>query len=134
MTFTEPRFRPLIGLLKDHFRQEHYSDGTVWNYPVAVRRFLRALERRGLTVETVTAADVDLHLDSLRLRRYRGPFPNHSRRMHRAAIQMLLRLVRGNWPGLRYAKPSQVEAYASRLLPLPCLTGRQARGPGRAIR
>lgn len=98
MTFTEPRFRPLLGLLQDHFREERYSDGTVWNYPVAVRRFLRALERRGLTVETVTAADVDRHLDSLRLRRYRRPFPDHSRRMHRAAIQMLLRLVRGKWP------------------------------------
>mgnify|MGYP000878746893 CR=1 FL=1 len=98
MTFTEPRFRPLISLLKDHFREERYSACTIWNYPVAVRRFLRALERRGLTVETVTAADVDHHLDSLRLRRYRGPFPNHSRRMHRAAIQMLLRLVRGKWP------------------------------------
>ena len=98
MTFTEPRFRPLLGLLQDHFREERYSDGTVWNYPVAVRRFLRALERRGLTMETVTAADVDRHLDSLRLRRYRGPFPDHSRRMHRAAIQMLLRLVRGKWP------------------------------------
>ncbi len=98
MSFTEPRFRPLLAVLQDHFRAERYSDGTIWNYPVAVRRFLRALERRGLTVETVTAADVDRHLDSLRLRRYRRPFPDHSRRMHRAAIQMLLRLVRGKWP------------------------------------
>jgi integrase/recombinase XerD len=98
MSFSEPRFRPLLSLLQDHFREERYSYGTVSNYPVAVRRFLRALERRGLTVETVTAADVDRHLDSLRLQGYRGKFPDHSRRMHRAAIKMLLRLVRGKWP------------------------------------
>ena len=98
MSFTEPRFRPLLAVLQDHFREEHYGHGAVCNYPVAVRRFLRALERRGQTVGSVTPTDVDHHLDSLRCRRHRGPFPDHSRRMHRAAIRMLLRLVRGRWP------------------------------------
>ncbi len=93
-----PQFEPLLAQLRKHFREERYSFGTVWNYPVAVRRFLSALERRGQAVETVTPTDVERHLDSLRLKRRRGQFPDHSRRMHRAAIRMLLRLVHGRWP------------------------------------
>jgi integrase/recombinase XerD len=98
MSHSEPQFRPVLARLQEHFREEHYGHGTVWNYPVAVRRFLRVLERRGQAVGTVTPADVDRHLDSLRPTRRRGPFPDHSRRMHRAAIHMLLRLVQGRWP------------------------------------
>lgn len=98
MSHTEPRFRPVIARLKQHFREHRYSFGVTWNYPVAVRRFLRDLERRGLKIETVTPADVERHLDALRMKRRRGAFPNHSRRMHRAAIRMLLRLVREEWP------------------------------------
>lgn len=98
MSHTEPRFRPLIARLHEHLRQERYGFGATWNYPVAVRRFLRALERRHLRLETVTSADVERHLNALRLRRRRGRFPNHSRCMHRAAIHMVLRIVQGRWP------------------------------------
>ena len=98
MSHTEPRFRPIINRLKEHFREHRYSFGVTWNYPVAARRFLRDLERRGLKIETVTPADVERHLDALRMKRRRGRFPDHSRRMHRAAIHMLLRLVRAEWP------------------------------------
>jgi len=98
MSHTEPRFRPLLARVHEHLRQERYSFGVIWNYPVAVRRFLRDLERRHLTLENVTPADVRRHLDALKLKRYRGAFPDHSRRMHRAAIHMLLRLEQGRWP------------------------------------
>lgn len=98
MSHTEPRFRPLLAQLHEHLRQERYGFGATWNYPVAARRFLRDLERRGLKIETVTSTDVDRYLDALRMKRRRGRLPDHSRRMHRAAIHMLLRLVRGEWP------------------------------------
>jgi integrase/recombinase XerD len=98
MSRSEPQFEPLLAQLRDHFREQRYSFGVMWNYPVAVRRFLRRLERRGRKIESVTVADVERHLDSLRMKRRCGPLPPHSRRMHRAAIQMLLRLVHGKWP------------------------------------
>lgn len=98
MSHTEPRFRPLLARVHEHLRQERYGFGATWNYPVAARRFLRDLERRGLKIETVTSADVERYLDALRMKRRRGPFPDHSRRMHRASIHMLLRLVQGQWP------------------------------------
>ena len=98
MSHTEIRFRPLIARLHDHFREHQYGFGVTWNYPVAARRFLRDLERRALKIETVSSADVERYLDALRMKRRRGPFPDHSRRMHRASIHMLLRLVQGEWP------------------------------------
>ena len=98
MSYTELRFLPFIMRLREHFHEQRYSFGVTQNYPVAVRRFLRNLERRGRRVESVTPADVESYLDTLRIRHGRGPFPNHSRRMHRAAIEMLLRLIRKEWP------------------------------------
>jgi integrase/recombinase XerD len=98
MSRSEPQFRPLLALLQEHFRKERYSYGAVQNYPIAVRRFLRDLVRRGQAIESVTADDVEEYLDALRLRRRRGPLPDHSRRMHGAAIRMLLRLMHGEWP------------------------------------
>jgi hypothetical protein len=98
MSYTELRFLPFILRLRDHFHQQSYSFGVTQNYPVAVRRFLRNLERRGRRVESISPAEVESYLDTLRIRRGRGAFPAHSRRMHRAAIHMLLRLVRSEWP------------------------------------
>jgi integrase/recombinase XerD len=98
MSHTEIRFKPLITRLQEHFREHQYSFGVTWNYPVAARRFLRDLERRALKIETVSSADVERYLDALRMKRRRGPLPDHSRRMHRASIHMLLRLVQGEWP------------------------------------
>lgn len=98
MSRTEPQFRTLIGMLQEHFGNERYSFGVTQNYPVAARRFLRVLERRRQSIESVSCDDVEAYLDSLRLRRRRGLIPDHSRRMHGAAIRMLLRLVHGTWP------------------------------------
>jgi hypothetical protein len=38
-----------------------------------------------LKIETVNLADVERYLDALRMKRRRGPSPDHSRRMHRAS-------------------------------------------------
>ena len=98
MSYTELRFLPFIIRLREHVHQQRYSFGVTQNYPVAIRRFLRDLERRGRRVESVSPADVESYLDTLRIRRGRGLFPDHSRRMHRAVIHMLLRLIRSEWP------------------------------------
>jgi integrase/recombinase XerD len=96
--FDEPQFEPLLDLLRAHIREEHYGVCARWSYPYAARCFLRELERRGRAVGSVSPADLERYLDSLRLKRRRGPFPDQLRRMHRAAIHMLLRLVQGRWP------------------------------------
>jgi len=96
--FDEPQFEPLLDLLREHIRKEHYGVCARWSYPYAARCFLRELERRGRAVGSVSPADLERYLDSLRLKRRRGPFPDQLRRMHRAAIHMLLRLVQGRWP------------------------------------
>ena len=56
MSHTEIRFRPLITRLQEHIRKHQYSLASL-ELPVAARRFLRELERRGLRVETVRSAD-----------------------------------------------------------------------------
>ena len=73
MSHTEIRFRPLITRLQEHFREHQYSFGVTWNYPVAARRFLRDLERRGLKLVAVTSADVERYLDALLRHRCRAP-------------------------------------------------------------
>ena len=97
MSRLDPQFHPWLAKLREHFHEQRYGFGATENYPVAVRRFLRDLELRGQAVEAVSPTDVERYLDSLRLKRYRRPFPDHSRKMHRAAIRMLLRLVHGEW-------------------------------------
>jgi site-specific recombinase XerD len=82
---------------REHLQEECYSCGVVRNYPIAVRRFLRDLEQRGQTVESVSPADVESYLSTLGAQRRRGPFSDGTRRWHRAAIRMLLRLVHGEW-------------------------------------
>jgi site-specific recombinase XerD len=96
--FTEPQYEPLLEKLRAHLRQERYGCCARVSYPYAARCFLRYLERRGWEVESVTSAQVDRYLQSLRRRGSRGPFPKQYRRMHAAAIRMLLRQVCGRWP------------------------------------
>jgi integrase/recombinase XerD len=100
MSHTEIRFKRLITRLQEHFREHQYGFGVTWNYPVAARRFLRDLERQGLELAAVTSTDVERYLDALRMKRRRGLLPDHPRRMHRASIHMLLRLVQGEWPAV----------------------------------
>ena len=68
MSYAELRFLPFIIRLREHFHEQRYSFGVTQNYPVAVRRLLRNLERRGRRVESVTPADVESYLDTLRIR------------------------------------------------------------------
>jgi hypothetical protein len=110
MSYTELRFLPFIVRLREHFHQQRYSFGVTQNYPVAVRRFLRDLERPDRRVESVSPAEVESYLDTLRIGRGRS-FPKHSRRMHRAAIHMMLRLIRSEWPPA--AMPTDVREASS---------------------
>lgn len=96
--FKEPQFEPLLQRLREHLRKEQYGTGARFGYPYAARCFLRYLERRGCTVGSVTPADLQRYLGCLRLKRRRGPFPKQFRRLHRAAVVMLLRVARGAWP------------------------------------
>ncbi|MDQ2950572.1 MAG: tyrosine-type recombinase/integrase [Acidobacteriota bacterium] len=98
MSRSEPEFEPLLTKLRQHLLEQRYGSGARFNYPHVARPFLRHLAKNGQVIETVSAADVARYLDSLKLKRYRRPFPDHSRRMHRASIHMLLRLVQGRWP------------------------------------
>lgn len=96
--FTEPLFEPLLEKLRTHIREERYGKCARASYPYAARSFLRYLERRGQSLEEVAPADVDRYLDSRRLKGSRRPYPKQFRRMHRAAIKMLLRVNCGRWP------------------------------------
>ncbi len=97
MSQSEPQCDIWLSRFRDHLREECYSQGVVRNYPFAVRRFLHDLELRGQTVESVSPTDVDSYLSTLGAERRRGLFSDGTRRRHRAAIRMLLRLVHGEW-------------------------------------
>ncbi len=62
-----------LSRFREHLQEECYSCGVVRNYPIAVRRFLRDLEQRGQTVESVSPADVESYLSTLGAQRRRGP-------------------------------------------------------------
>ena len=98
MSRSEPSLEPQLARLRAHLREERYSRWVTWNYVTAARRFLRALERRGQPLESVSAADVERYLDGLKRQRDRLTLPAPWRRQHQAAIHMLLRLVHGKWP------------------------------------
>ncbi|MGH8653103.1 MAG: site-specific integrase [Gammaproteobacteria bacterium] len=84
--------------LRRHLQQERYSRSVARIYPNNARCFLRYLIRRGQALESLSPADVEHYLNGLRRRRDRRALPASWRRAHRAAIQMLLRLVHGKWP------------------------------------
>lgn len=96
--FDEPQYEPLLEKLRIHLRAQRYGVCARVNYPYAARRFLRYLERRHRTIESVTPQQVHGYLKSLRRRGSKEPFPPQWRRMHGAAIRMLLRLICGCWP------------------------------------
>ena len=87
-----------VARLREHLQEERYSRCVARNYPSDARRFLSYLARRGQSLESVSPADIDHYVNGLRRRRDRRALPPAWRRAHRAAIQMLLRLVHGNWP------------------------------------
>lgn len=96
--FDDPQFEPLLEKLREHLREERYGKCARFGYPYAARSFLRYLERRGASLEAVTPAALERYLDSRRLKDSRRLYPKQFRRMHRAAIKMLLRVVCGRWP------------------------------------
>lgn len=98
MPETQPHHNVLIERLREHMQAERYGRCAARNYPSDARRFLRHLARRGKSIESVLPADVDHYVNGLRRRRDRCALPPAWRRAHRAAIQMLLRVVHGRWP------------------------------------
>ena len=98
MSQSESLISVWLARLRQHLQEERYSRDVVRNYPHAARCFLRDLQRSGQALESVSPADVERYLDGLKRRRDRRPLPASWRRAHRAAIQMLLRLVHGTWP------------------------------------
>ena len=114
MSRSEPQFEPLLTMLRKHLLEQRYGFGARFNYPHVARPFLRYLAKRKQSIESVSGADVARYLDSLKLKRYRRPFPDHSRRMHRASIHMLLRLVQGQWPPV--AAPASVHERATQAM------------------
>lgn len=88
----------LIARLREHLQAQRYGRCTARNYPSDARRFLRYLERRRQSIESVSPGDIEHYVNGLRRRRDRRALPAAWRRAHRAAIQMMLRLVHGKWP------------------------------------
>jgi integrase/recombinase XerD len=114
MSRSEPQFEPLLTMLRKHLLEQRYGSGARFNYPHVARPFLRYLAKRRQPIELVSAVDVARYLDSLKVKRCRRPFPDHSRRMHRASIHMLLRLVQGEWP--RMAAPASAHERATQAM------------------
>jgi len=98
MSQSESLVSAWLARLREHLQEERYSRNVARNYLHDARRFLRYLERRRQALESVSPADVEHYLDGLRRQRDRRALPAPWRRAQRAAIQMLLRLVHGNWP------------------------------------
>jgi site-specific recombinase XerD len=91
-------------------REERYGKCARFGYPYAARSSLRYLERRGQSIESVTPTDLERYLDSRRLKGSPRPYPKQFRRMHRAAIKMLLREVCGRWPpAVQPTSPEEIE-------------------------
>jgi len=87
-----------VARLRQHLQEERYGRCVARNYASDARRFLRYLVRRKHALESVSPGDVERYLDGLKRRRDRCALPAAWRRAHKAAIQMLLRLVHSNWP------------------------------------
>ena len=86
--------------LFDYLRGEGYSrEGK--DYVAIARRFLIHIQKNGLTVHDVSPSHVEKYLRSmkrLRISRQRRSLSEGQRRCCRAALHMLLRFVRGEWP------------------------------------
>jgi site-specific recombinase XerD len=102
--------------LTDHLKNERYCCCVAQNYAAAAKRFLAYLEAKGLSVETVEFSDIEQYLTALRLsRRFRNGRRRATsgvRKLHRSAINMLLRLAHGQWPPTQNptSEPERVHA------------------------
>ncbi len=100
-----------ITRLREYCQRERYSPFTEAAYVTAVGRFIGDLERRGLSLESVSEVAVESYLGSLRQTRTDNPVSPHERWTHGAAIRMMLRLVHGAWPaGIKPATTTALEA------------------------
>lgn len=89
-----------LAKLENHLSTERYSRNGRERVAMA-RRFLGYLQGSGLNVQSVEPSDITKYLRRLkRLRRsdHRKDLSGGQRHCHRAALQMLLRLVHGKWP------------------------------------
>jgi len=82
--------------VREHLSAQRYGACARASYPYAARSFLRYLERRGWSLESVTPERLDRYVSSRRLKGSRRPYPKQFRRMHAAAIRMLLRVLCGH--------------------------------------
>lgn len=93
-----------LGQLKAHLNLQRYSLQATHRRLAVAGRFLAYLERKAVPIETAEPSNVGLYLQNeLKLFRHRqGHAPWSSmadwRRSHTAGIELLLRLVHGQWP------------------------------------
>ena len=100
MLETSPTRAICLAKFSERLKSECYGRNVVSSYPSCVERFVDYLERKGLTVYSVQPTEVDRYLKALRMvRKRRGCLARKSlRKVHRAAIHMLLRLFHDRWP------------------------------------
>lgn len=90
--------------LTEHLKQHGYSPQSARRRIIVAERFLTHLDQRHSAVEAVEPADVSLYLQKelqlFQQNRHRTPRSSMAdwRRSHTAGIDMLLRLVHGEWP------------------------------------
>ena len=90
--------------LTAHLKQQGYSPPSGRHRLTVAERFLANLDQRHSAVEAVAPADVSLYLQNelqlFQMNRRRTPRSSMAdwRRSHTAGIDMLLRLVHGEWP------------------------------------
>jgi site-specific recombinase XerD len=87
-----------LAQLREHLQAQRYNCSVSTNYVVNARAFLRALDRKDVDARGVSPADVDLYLAGLTRKRDQCKLPPVWLRSHRAAVQMLLRLIQGQRP------------------------------------
>jgi hypothetical protein len=89
--------------LKEFLADEDYSQAAIKNYCLVARRFLRFLDRRRITLESVEPPDVDsfLRVQHVQYRHDHDRKPhcmNDWRGHYLSPVQILLRLAQGRWP------------------------------------
>jgi len=90
--------------LKEHLKLRRYSPQATRRRLAAASHFLSYLKRRAVAIEMAEPANICSHLQNelnrFRRRHRHAPWSSMAdwRRSHTAGIEMLLRLVRGEWP------------------------------------
>lgn len=103
MASVPTNIQPLLARLDAHMRAESYAASTRGIYACDAKRFLKYLEKRHISIESVTVDDVERHLSG-ELRRFfrrHGEKPTSPQRwciVQASAIRLLLRVVLGQWP------------------------------------